>query len=473
MSLWLSSTTLMRPSVPDWLELLCQRLSDNDETLKTVEMTHQRIDDNCARALAKALEENDVVNVLMMSCYNMVDDGAFYLGAVLSKHVSIKKLQLRDLRNSREATTFFMALQKNRTIEELSLRHCVLCSQSAKFLKEFMANNTVLRELRIVDTQMTGSTSLQSLCDGLGQIQSSKRLYLVNNDLDRHETQCLNRIASSQDLQEIYICENQIGDAGVLALCQGLKDNQSVCKLDLRSNDIGVEGALALQELVKHTKSLKALYLANNDLGNVGTEALVSGLQDDGCVLERLDISENNIDSTGAKAVAGMLMTNGSIQELNLAFNSIGDEGAAMIAGALVHNTTVTLLSLKRNSISNQGALAFATQLPKMRGLKELIMTKNYIDPCGAAKLLDGLKNNMDLEYLHVEEKVSQPILKEIVHWIRLNKAGRRIFRGKNIPLTFWPFVLARINQDTDAIFHFLSEKPDVFQLPYEAKSTR
>ena len=75
-----------------------------------------------------------------------------------------------------------------------------------------------------------------------------------------------------------------------------------------------------------------------------------------------------------------------------------------------------------------------------------------------------ALKHNMDLEYLHVEDKVSEPILKEIVHWIRLNKAGRRIFRGDNIPLTLWPHVLARISTDVDAIFHFLTEKPDVMR---------
>jgi NLR family CARD domain-containing protein 3 len=456
----------MRPTVPAWLEVLCQRLADNDETLLTVELSHQRIDDNGARALAKALEENTVVNVLIMSCHNIVDDGAFYLGAVLSKHCGIKKIQLRDLRNSREATAFFMALKKNRTIEELSLRHSIVCSQSAKHLLELMANkHSVLREIRITDTQLVGTYTLQALCQGLNLCKSLERLYLVNNDLDRHEAHCLHSIfASSQGIKEVYICENRMADSGVLAICQGLKSNQSVCKLDLRSNGIGVEGALALKEIVKGSKTLTSLYLANNILGNIGTETLVIGLQESDCVLKRLDLSDNDIDSTGAKAIASMLMTNDSIQELNLAFNSIGDEGAAVIAGMLVHNTTVTVLSLKRNSISNHGAFAFATKLPKMRGLKELIITKNSIDPCGAASLLDGLKDNMDLEYLHVEDKLSQPIMREIFHWIRLNKAGRRIFRGKSTPLAVWPLVLARINQDTDAIFHFLSEKPDVLQ---------
>jgi len=97
-----------------------------------------------------------------------------------------------------------------------------------------------------------------------------------------------------------------------------------------------------------------------------------------------------------------------------------------------------------------------------MFGLKELIMTKNRIDEAGTTALLHGLRSNVELIYLNVEERVSEPISREIIHWIRLNKSGRRILRKPNVPGPLWPRVYSRISADNDALFHFITQRPDV-----------
>ena len=62
----------------------------------------------------------------------------------------------------------------------------------------------------------------------------------------------------------------------------------------------------------------------------------------------------------------------------------------------------------------------------------------NSIDHQGRAMLLKGLQLNMELEHLHVDDKtISEPILRKILHWIRLNRAGRRIFRETNLKLSW------------------------------------
>jgi hypothetical protein len=91
-------------------------------------------------------------------------------------------------------------------------------------------------------------------------------------------------------------------------------------------------------------------------------------------------------------------------------------------------------------------------------------MIKNCIAQDGAAALLKDLRFNMELEYLHVEDKVPEPILSEIVHCSRLNRAGRRIFRNTNLSTNVCPAVLFNINADMDVRYPFLREKPDVFQ---------
>ena len=80
--------------------------------------------------------------------------------------------------------------------------------------------------------------------------------------------------------------------------------------------------------------------------------------------------------------------------------------------------------------------------------------------------MLAGLRTNMELEYLHIEDSdLSQPILTELAHWIGLNQAGRRIFRETNLDVGLWAQVLAKVNNEPNVLFHFLTEKPEFLQL--------
>ena len=77
MSLLLSTTSLLRPLTPSWLEDTCQKLVDNEPDFRTCDLTHPRIDDVYAKIFANALDENNVVNALTLSCFEIVDDGAY------------------------------------------------------------------------------------------------------------------------------------------------------------------------------------------------------------------------------------------------------------------------------------------------------------------------------------------------------------------------------------------------------------
>jgi Ran GTPase-activating protein (RanGAP) involved in mRNA processing and transport len=463
MSMFLSTTSLIRPAVPQWLEDTCQRLVENDSSLKTVDLAHPRINDVLARVFASALDENNTVTALILSCFNIVDDGTYAVASVVAQNKSIQKLQLRDLRNPREVITFFQSLLKNTTIEELSLRHCQICPKGAEAIAKLLKVHPRLQEVRLVDSQLIGD-SLGPICRGLKMNRSIQRLYLVNNEIKADQAgDLVDMLQDGSCLRELYLCENELGDEGVKTLTDGVLGNTSLHTLDLRSNSLTPNSSLSLQGLIVGSQYLTTLNLGENELGNLGATALARGLRHPACVLQKLDLSENGIDKAGTFALASMLRTNHDLQELNLGFNAVGDEGAAAVACALVRNSTLRWLSLRRNGISNVGAVAFANKLPKMNGLKELILVKNSIDHAGATALLQGLRSNVELEYLHVEEKVSEPISREIVHWIRLNKAGRRIFRQiNNVPGHIWPRVYGRISADADVLFHFLREKPEV-----------
>ena len=499
MSWTLSTTSLLRPSTPAWLDDVCQRLIENSDAYKIVELIHPRMDDRDAKTFAKALSENTTITTLVLSCYAIVDDGTAAIASVLCENKSITKLQLRDLRDVREISTFFQYLQKNKTITDMSMRHCTICPRGAVIMAQYLKQNTALRELRITDSQFI-SNAFQILCEqGLYRHPSLGRLYLVNDDLD-NETSAeylSNLFDQNSTIQEFYIGENNLGDDGVASIVRKIIQNNTLTTLrhlDLRSNNITCDGAMSLQGLIINNTSLCSLILSDNDIGDYGMMALSRGLQqqqEQQRGLRKLDVSTNNITKRSATLIATMLRANQSLHELNLSFNSLCDDGVATILAAVtatttnschpainINNTTLRIMSLRRNGITNIGAQQIGRSLPYMKGLKELYLSKNDINCLGVTALFHGLHSNVELEYLDVDyatkgssASISHHVVattstatdtshdtpftlqQKMVRCMKLNKAGRRIFRSVNtVPRSLWPLIYGRMNTDTDLV---------------------
>lgn len=460
----------MSPTVPSWLEEICHKLVANDASFHIVELMHNcRLDDVLARVFSHALSENHIVETIIISCVALVDDGAHAIGTVLASSISIRKLQLRDIRNAREMITFFTLLLRNDHLEEVSLRHCEITRAGAEALAKFLRGHPRLREVRITDCHFRDEDSLDIICQGLQANRTIQRLFMVGNSIDERHIGSISRmVAGSSCLRELYLNENDLGDAGVAILSEGVRRSTSLRLLDVSSNQITSRGALALQGMIISNQYLLSLNLSGNRLGNVGVLCLARGLRQPSCILRCLDLDANGIDAIGARHLAAMLRRNVTLRELKVSFNTIGDDGARSIATALTYNHTLHRLSLRRNHIGHIGAIAFAQKLPNMRGLRELLLAKNHIDQDGIVAFVHSLRSNMDLEYLSVEEKVvSEPWSREILQLLRLNQAGRRIFRDHNqVPSVLWPRIYSRICSDPNILYHFVKEKPDVCLLP-------
>lgn len=89
-----------------------------------------------------------------------------------------------------------------------------------------------------------------------------------------------------------------LGDAGALQLCEGLRSNSSLTKLQLSYCEVGADGAAALAEVLSMpTCALKSLDVSGNRLGSEGMLSLVSGLASN-TKLEELNLADNNIGAT-------------------------------------------------------------------------------------------------------------------------------------------------------------------------------
>lgn len=58
---------------------------------------------------------------------------------------------------------------------------------------------------------------------------------------------------------------NSITDAGVATICEALRDNSSVLKLDLSHNSLGPAGVQSIHNLLRTNKVLRAVDVSGNE----------------------------------------------------------------------------------------------------------------------------------------------------------------------------------------------------------------
>ena len=201
-----------------------------------------------------------------------------------------------------------------------------------------------------------------------------------------------------------------IGDEGVKAIAQELRDNNTCIGLDLSENIISNVGAHYLAEVLPHS-GLKELFLSWNKISNDGMRALATTMRgssltalrigyqnvdeiiDDGfvCIAESLkdtnlavlDMSSNSrrVEESGVKALCDALPES-RVLELRLQMVRVGLQHLLVV----LPQTVITHLDLANNQLDDEFVLLLADALPHTR-LKVLNLWWNKITAVGAGHL--------------------------------------------------------------------------------------
>jgi hypothetical protein len=259
-----------------------------------------------------------------------------------------------------------------------------------------------------------------------------------------------------------------MGSAGARHLADGLCSRNSVVeKLDLSRNQLGDKEVGIFARVLLANQNLKSLVLRDNNIGDAGAIELAVALRQKN-TLELLDLSSNEIGSDGTTALADTLVANDALKDLNLLNNSIGDDGATSIAEMLTRNDCIEKICI--GGFGGMGLKAFATRLSSMNGLKTLEVSSHdtrggYTSEIGNSFVL-ALEQNTTLEAFDFDAMDNDfEVMPQVERLLALNGGGRRLLSATGesaSPLNYWPRILARSSNDADVLFYFLREIPNV-----------
>ncbi|XP_030890032.1 NACHT, LRR and PYD domains-containing protein 3 isoform X2 [Leptonychotes weddellii] len=177
-------------------------------------------------------------------------------------------------------------------IRRLWLRQCCLSYQCCFNISSVLSSNQKLVELDLSHNTL-GDFGIRLLCVGLRHLFCNlKKLWLMNSGLTSGCCPALSSVLSTnQKLTHLYLRGNALGDTGVKLLCEGvLHPNCKLQILELDGCGLTSHCCWDLSTLLTSNKSLRELSLGSNDLGDLGVMLLCEVLKQQGCLLKSLKL---------------------------------------------------------------------------------------------------------------------------------------------------------------------------------------
>ncbi|XP_053418635.1 ribonuclease inhibitor isoform X1 [Nycticebus coucang] len=280
------------------------------------------------------------------------------------------------------------------TIQKLSLQNCCLTEAGCGVLPSVLRSVPSLRELHLSDNPL-GDAGLKLLCEGLLNPQCHlEKLQLEYCNLTAASCEFLASVLRAKpDFKELIVSNNDLGEAGVRTLCQGLKD--SACTLEaLKLENCGVTATNCrdLCSAVASKTSLQELDLGSNRLGDAGLAELCPGLLRPSSRLRTLWLWECGITAEGCRELCRVLCSLESLRELSLAGNELGDAGAQLLCESLLApGCRLESLWVKTCSLTAACCPLFSSVLAQNKCLLELQISCNPLGDAGVQTLCQGL----------------------------------------------------------------------------------
>ncbi|XP_006868383.1 PREDICTED: NACHT, LRR and PYD domains-containing protein 12 [Chrysochloris asiatica] len=284
----------------------------------------------------------------------------------------------------------------NCKLQNLRLKRCHVSSSACEDLAVAVTTNKHLMRMDLSRNSL-GLPGMKLLCAGLRHPKCRLQMIQLRKcQLEAGACQEISSVLSNnQHLIELDLTGNALEDQGLKLLCQGLK--HPTCQLQtlwLKICRLTAGGCEDLSSVLSMNQSLRELDLSLNDLGDLGVLLLCEGLRHPKCKLQTLRVGICRLGSAACEGLAAVLQANHHLQELDLSFNDLGDQGIRLMCEGLRHPTCrLQKLWLDSCGLTARACEHLSSTLGVNQTLTELYLTNNALRDTGVRLLCKTLSH--------------------------------------------------------------------------------
>ncbi|XP_059761383.1 NACHT, LRR and PYD domains-containing protein 12 [Balaenoptera ricei] len=224
-------------------------------------------------------------------------------------------------------------------LQNLRLKRCRVSSCACQDLTTALIANKHLLRMDLSGNGL-GLPGMKLLCEGLRHPKCT--LQMVQLRTCQLEAGACQEIASvlstSRHLVELDLTGNALEDSGLRLLCQGLRHpGCASCDLWLKICHLTAAACEDLASTFSVNQSLMELDLSLNDLGDPGVLQLCEGLRQPQCKLQTLWLHSCGLTAKACEDISSTLGVNQTLTELYLTNNALGNTGVRLPSKRLSH----------------------------------------------------------------------------------------------------------------------------------------
>lgn len=320
-----------------------------------------------------------------------------------------------------------LALKQNHELIILSFSRCNLGATAAAIIARIILTQPKLQKIYLDDNDL-GDYGVIIICEAIEKSCNTLRvLDLSGNAITAISAVAAGRVLAKNMLFDLMMDGNLLNNDGVEQLLCSLPRNTNLSSLSLSGCAIYPAGAKSIANATEGNSGLIELDLSNNPLGDAGIICLAEKLALHP-VLKDLDVESCMICAAGAWALGKMLIVTRSLIYLNLKDNQInalglsGLDGQQGLALGLIQNRSLESLDLEQNDLGDEGAAIMRDVIVANYFLNSLILRGCRITRIGADFLAKALETNRKLSDLVMSENpIADVGVKAIVTALKVN----------------------------------------------------
>ncbi|KAM0916290.1 hypothetical protein ACQ4PT_010356 [Festuca glaucescens] len=280
------------------------------------------------RIFSKALA-GSVLRYLNVSDNALGEKGVRAFTELLKSQGDLEELYVMNDGISEEAAKALSELiPSTEKLKVLHFHNNMTGDEGALSIAEMVKRSPNLESFRCSATRI-GSDGGVALAEALGTCTRLKKLDIRDNLFGVEAGVALSKtLPKLHDLVELYLSDLNLENEGTLAITDVLKQSAPQLEiLEMAGNEITAAAAKGLAECLTAMQWLKKLTLAENELKDAGAVAIAQSLQEGHPDLKELDVSTNMFQRSGARCIAQAITNKPGFVLLNINANFIPDEG--------------------------------------------------------------------------------------------------------------------------------------------------